>query len=255
MFERIRHARHQERMIRFAGELMRGTAVPAVPDSWNRCPHCRQEFRLLAEAHEAAGQGQAAPADDRFYREAVQSLARLHRTDGFRQALLPVAPMSAPAFQPVFRYALAAAAAVLLLVVPVLILVQEKDGAPARTAAVPPAVRTQPATQPAPVLSVTPEKPAAAAPVARIAATQAPRALPRVPKAAPLPIPAAEPPRAAAVDSSQLVVMINYLSGNISDHGAPYSDLNSDGRSGAVDLAMMLNLSVQNISPKGDPHS
>ena len=48
-----------------------------------------------------------------------------------------------------------------------------------------------------------------------------------------------------------MVVMINYLSGNISDHGAPYSDLNADGRSGAVDLAMMLNLSVQNIAPAG----
>ncbi len=253
MFERIRHTRHQDRMVRFAGELMRGSAAPSVPDSWNRCPLCREEVRLLAEAHEAAGQGQPAPADDRFYREAVQSLARLHRTDGFRQALLPAAPVSAPAFQPAFRYALAAAAAILLLVVPVLILVQEKDGAPVRTAAHPPAVRTLSPAPAAPAPAVTAEQPAPAAPETRIASAPAPRALPRAPKAAP--VPAVEPPQPPAVDSSQMVVMINYLSGNISDHGAPYSDLNSDGRSGAVDLAMMLNLSVQNIPTQGVPHS
>ena len=251
MFERTRHARHHDRMIRFAGELMRGSASPAVPGSWNRCPHCREEFRLLAEAHEASGQGQAAPADDRFYREAVQSLARLHRTDGFRQALLPAAPRAVPAFQPAFRYALAAAAAILLLVVPVLILVQDKDGAPVRTVANPPAVRSLPPAPSAPSPSVKAVKPAAPAPEARIAAAARPRAR----KAAPLPVPAAEPPKSPAVDSSQMVVMINYLSGNISDHGAPYSDLNDDGRSGAVDLAMMLNLSVQNIAPKAVPSS
>jgi hypothetical protein len=242
-------------MIRFAGGLMREGASSAVPDSWSRCPHCREEFRLLAEAHEAAGQGQPAPADNAFYRHAVQSLARLHRTDGFRKALLPGGSPAVHSFQPAFRYALAAAAAILLLVVPVLILVQEKDGAPVRTAARPAAIRTLPATPPAPAPSVMAEQPAAAAPVARVAAVPAQRTRPRTHNAPGRPAPAPEPSRLAAVDSSQMVVMIHYLSGNISDGGAPYSDMNDDGRSGAVDLAMMLNLSVQNISPAGEPHS
>jgi hypothetical protein len=252
MFERIRHAGHQRRLSQFAGELLDSRHTPVPPAGWERCSLCREKLHDLLEIHQLVGNEQPhQTADPRFYREAVQSLARLHRTDGFRLALLPDRPHFGHAFQPSVRFALAAAAMVILLALPVFILLNPGDEVRPPVAGHAPTFQALPA---APAAISTPAAVPVATksvPVAALSPAPAPKTAGVPPAAIPVCVPPSPAPAESAdtaLDSSQMVVMIHYLSGNISDGNSPVWDLNANGASDAVDLAMMLNLSVRNMS-------
>ncbi|MBN2432094.1 MAG: hypothetical protein JXQ27_11490 [Acidobacteria bacterium] len=198
-----------------------------------RCRTCQRELQDFEEIRSAMSPGDTPVPASRVFAPAVETLRRLHLRDGFRERLLPEEPAAARAFNPSPALRLAGFALMMLLIVTVP-LVLYYSGRPADVAPAAITVKTVESAPPDPgatasLPTVTPAQPALRPPSAN-------------------PIPSDTEARGVVIDSATLVLLTNYLSGNINRNNFRYVDLNHNGMVDAVDLAVILNFSVDNVT-------
>lgn len=233
------------------------------------CARCREAVRQFDETRQSGAAGTEPPVSSTTFQPAVETLFRMHRDRVFQRRLLPPEPVT-PRFalfpQPVMRYAMAAA----MMLVIGLALISFRDSNPGpQIPAVPGESTVITANRPSGTVTGGPA--IAETRPAPVSVQSAPRLAPAAPVAVKKtavvrtrqPIAPPSDAQGVVIDSAKIVTMINYLSGNLPVERRVGLDFHPGGRPDAVDLTLILNLSVGNdsleqmLAPKkgAAPHS
>jgi|GEM_PF-4741524 len=233
MFFRNSHDEHKVMLARYLAEELSPAEKIRFMKMLARCRSCQRELQEFEEIRAGMNPEEPVIPVSKRYTSAVDTLRRLHLHDSFRERLLDDERDTTRTFAlfPVLR--VAGYALVMLLIITVPLMIYYSDG-PADTPLRTVATRSVESAAPDPVTPLEPPP----------ANTRRPTLRP--PAAAP--IPSVTEAQGIVLDSATLVLLTNYLSGNISQNKFNYVDLNQNGMVDAVDLAVILNFSVDNVT-------
>jgi hypothetical protein len=233
MFFRDTHQEHKVFIARYLAEELAPADKIRFMKKVARCRHCQKELREFEEIRTEMRENNEETISSRTFAPAVETLRQLHLRDGFRERLLPDKKAAGGNFSLAPAFRLAGYGLMILVIISVPLLLHYTGGS-AETP-LPEVVKTT-SLPPEPAMANTP-------PEAAVVPSK-----PAIRPPAPGPIPAATEEQGVILDSASLVLLTNYLSGNINQNNFEYVDLNHNGMIDAVDLAVILNFSVDNVT-------
>jgi len=222
-----------------------------------RCKKCQEELRCFEDIRRTMTGAAKTTVAPSVYKPAVETLHRMHREDVFQHRLLHVNDAGQPsnAGFPFMRFALYGLLLLLVLTLPFLLIPDQwlpskqivrqsrvPDAVPSSEAAEEQAGIKEPIVRHVDQLKTDKFHP----PVMDVTTPKSLKETIDIARMKPVPSPMEE--QGILMDSATVVLLINYLSGNISNGRRLEVDLNCNGVTDAVDLAVLLNFNVDNIT-------